>query len=144
MTLAPEPSGVNTRHSKRGAFAGVRLIELAGVRGCRATRYRQPGQLVGYRLTLCEAGEFAHQTWIRQLGPHPDPATIYPDRAAGCGTPHTESFACSQRRRIPVQAPKSQFDDELEAVATRLEDARSRRSVRFLWGSASQERAGSM
>lgn len=36
------------------------------------------------------------------------------------------------------------FDDDLEAVATRLEDARSRQSVGFLWGSAPQERSGSM
>ncbi|GAA1699776.1 hypothetical protein GCM10009792_19750 [Microcella alkalica] len=65
--------------AQTGAYAAVRLIEIAGDRGYRATTYAQPRRFIGYRRTLRSGCELAHQNWIKQHGPHPDPATIYPN-----------------------------------------------------------------
>lgn len=70
--------GVWILTSQRGAYAVVRLIEIAGERGYRATTFEQPRQLIGYRRTLHSACEIAHSAWIRQHGPRLDPATLYP------------------------------------------------------------------
>lgn len=77
-TVEDEP-GVWTLTAQTGPYAVVRLIEVAGEQGYRATTYEPPRHLIGYRRTLRGACELAHQAWIRQHGPHPDPATIYPD-----------------------------------------------------------------
>lgn len=71
--------GVWVLTAQTGPYAVIRLLEIAGERGYRATTYEQPRQLIGYRRTFRSACELAHQNWIRQHGPHPDPVSIYPD-----------------------------------------------------------------
>lgn len=65
--------------SQRGPYALVRLLEIHGERGYRATTYEQPRQLIGYRRTLRSACEATHRASVRQHCPHPDPVNIYPD-----------------------------------------------------------------
>lgn len=47
--------------AQTGAYAVVRLIEIAGEQGYCATAYEPPRKLIGYRRALRSARELAHQ-----------------------------------------------------------------------------------
>lgn len=84
LSAVEQEPGVWILTAQTGAYAVVRLIEIAGEQGYRATTYEQPRQLIGYRRTLRGACELAHQSWIRQHGPLPAPESLYPDLSGGC------------------------------------------------------------
>lgn len=75
--------GVWQLTSQTGPYAIVRLLEIAGERGYRATTYDEPRILIGYRRTLRGACEAAHRHWLRRHGPDPG-ADQYPDLSGGC------------------------------------------------------------
>lgn len=72
--------------SQTGPYAVVRLIEIGGERGYRATTYAEPRRLIGYRRTLRSACEAAHRDWLRRHGPDPR-AEQYPDLSGGRRVP---------------------------------------------------------
>ena len=76
--------GVWQLTSQTGPYAIVRLLEIGGERGYRATTYAEPRILIGYRRTLRAACEAAHRHWLRQHGPDPGEHQ-YPDLSGGRG-----------------------------------------------------------
>lgn len=55
--------------AQSGPYAVVRLLEVGGERGYRATTYSEPRQLVGYFTNLRAACSAAHSNYIRSHGP---------------------------------------------------------------------------
>lgn len=83
--IEQEP-GVWHLASQTGVYAIVRLIEVGGERGYRATTFAEPRRLIGYRRSLRGACELAHRQWLRQHGPDPG-ADQYPDLSGTTGGP---------------------------------------------------------
>jgi len=79
--LAADEVEVGVWHlvAQTGVYAIVRVLEVGGERGYRATTHAQPRQLVGYYRTLRAACEAAHRDFVGRHSPQPDPMSIYPD-----------------------------------------------------------------
>lgn len=75
LAAAEQTPGVWFLAAQTGPYSVVRLLEVAGEPGYRATTYDPPRQLIGYRRTFGSACELAHQAWILQRRAHPEVAS---------------------------------------------------------------------
>ena len=79
LNAIEDSPGVWILTAQTGPYAIVRLLEIGGQLGYRATTYTEPRELIGYFTNLRAACSAAHRHYLRTHGPQMNAANLYPD-----------------------------------------------------------------